>query len=110
MSAFITLPTGEIVRRDTIIAVRIGNGINGQTPSVVIDYGVMGRMSTLMCSCESVQARDDLVAEIKRRIECDDEDGIWPADSILRESHVSDLRLPEGFKLPAIQSSEGIFK
>jgi hypothetical protein len=37
---------------------------------------------------------------------CDD----WPADSILRESHVSDLRLPEDFKLPAIQSSGDIFK
>jgi hypothetical protein len=74
MSNFIKLPNGEIVRRDAIIAVRIGNGINGQTPSVVIDYGVLGRMSTLMCPCEGVQARDDLVAEIMRRIDGGDEE------------------------------------
>lgn len=72
---FILLPNGDLIRLDSIKAVRLGDARPGLQacesdlkPRVIIDFEVGRHGNCVVCDCETVEFRDKLAAQIREKL------------------------------------------
>ena len=73
---FITTPKGEIVRKDAILAIRLGDPqeedkeeyLTKLMPRVIIDYGKERYMNHVIIDTDSIEARDALAADLRKQL------------------------------------------
>lgn len=73
---YITTPKGDLIRKDAIIAIRLGDPQEENKeeyrsklmPRVIIDYGKDRYMDHVIIYTDSIEARDALVADLRKQL------------------------------------------